>query len=97
MTYIVYISTGEYSGYGVQGVYLGEVEPKALIDAMVQRETDGAWKTLSEKDTWQGRWSKMTPDERSQWTRYTKKVEELVIPTLEAAGFKLVEAQEFHL
>jgi len=50
MTFIVYVTSGSYSDFGVSSHLLGDADPKPLIDDFVKQSSDSLWQTKDEME-----------------------------------------------
>ena len=88
--YIVYATSGDYDDYGVDGVYVGDRDPKPLLDGIALRISEGKFQTF---DRYVSPFSDSFKQDREMQSRIFREA----IPTLERHGFKKAEATEVWL
>lgn len=92
--YIVYLSSGEYSGYSINGVLIGDIDPIPVLDQLAMKRSDGvfrSWESIK-NDDW-----KMGPHETATYFEILKKMAAIrqdAPQALKDAGFVEAEAIE---
>lgn len=83
MKYIVYVTSGSYSDFGVSGIMVGDVDPTPLLDGIADRMSDGLFKNFNNMESS----APYRTDKRKMEQHLAHSIREKAVETLEAAGF----------
>lgn len=96
MKHIVYVTSDEYSNYGINAILVGDAPPVEALDLLVVGLSMGNWSTWEEMDNWHPNYLDKTHSYRAPVTLRSS-IRKKAMDHLLANGFQQVEATEVWL